>query len=88
MSFVKGTSTPGRPRSHKIAIAFGSTVGCICLLVLTGGILFWLRQRRNRQILDNVDGQSENTLECRDDCCNYFLICANTDAMLLFLELN
>ncbi|XP_073011525.1 LRR receptor kinase SERL2-like isoform X2 [Typha latifolia] len=51
------TSTPGKPRSHKIAIAFGSTVGCICLLVLTGGILFWLRQRHNRQILDNVDDQ-------------------------------
>ncbi|XP_073010469.1 LRR receptor kinase SERL2-like [Typha latifolia] len=52
-------STPllGKPRNHKVAIAFGSSVGCFTLLVLSAGLLFKWRQRRDRKILFDVDDQ-------------------------------
>ncbi|KAK6921831.1 Leucine-rich repeat [Dillenia turbinata] len=46
-----------RPRSHKVALAFGSSLGCICLLVLGFGLLLWWRQRDNRQIFFDVNEQ-------------------------------
>ncbi|KAL6607016.1 hypothetical protein ACP70R_042669 [Stipagrostis hirtigluma subsp. patula] len=53
----QGTLSPAKAKSHKFAIAFGSTIGCICFLLAAAGFLFWWRQRRNRQILFDVDGQ-------------------------------
>ncbi|XP_008647815.1 BRASSINOSTEROID INSENSITIVE 1-associated receptor kinase 1 isoform X3 [Zea mays] len=44
-------------KSHKFAIAFGTAIGCIGLLVLAAGFLFWWRHRRNRQVLFDVDDQ-------------------------------
>uniref|UniRef100_A0A0D3GF95 non-specific serine/threonine protein kinase n=1 Tax=Oryza barthii TaxID=65489 RepID=A0A0D3GF95_9ORYZ len=46
-----------RDRGHKFAVAFGSTAGCMGLLLLAAGFLFWWRHRRNRQILFDVDEQ-------------------------------
>nr|CAD1826664.1 unnamed protein product [Ananas comosus var. bracteatus] len=52
-------STPllRKPRSRKVAIAFGSSVGCIASLALAAGLLIRWRQRHNRQILFDVDDQ-------------------------------
>ncbi|XP_057961102.1 protein NSP-INTERACTING KINASE 1 [Malania oleifera] len=48
----------GRPKSHKVALAFGSSLGCICLLTLGFGFLLWWRQRHNQQIFFDVGEQS------------------------------
>ncbi|KAF8389862.1 hypothetical protein HHK36_024379 [Tetracentron sinense] len=45
----------GRPRSHKVALAFGSSLGCICLIILGFGLLLWWRQRYNQQIFFDVN---------------------------------
>uniref|UniRef100_A0A453PGR3 non-specific serine/threonine protein kinase n=1 Tax=Aegilops tauschii subsp. strangulata TaxID=200361 RepID=A0A453PGR3_AEGTS len=50
-----GTVLPAKSKSHKAAIAFGSTIGCISILFLLTGLLFWWRHRKNRQILFDVD---------------------------------
>ncbi|BBG94398.1 NSP-interacting kinase 2 [Prunus dulcis] len=47
----------GRPRSHKIALAFASSLGCICLLILGFGFLLWWRQKHNKQIFLDVNEQ-------------------------------
>ncbi|TQD75203.1 hypothetical protein C1H46_039244 [Malus baccata] len=47
----------GRPRSHKIALAFASSLGCICLLILGFGFLLWWRQKHNKQIFLDVTEQ-------------------------------
>ncbi|PON74598.1 Serine/threonine protein kinase [Parasponia andersonii] len=47
----------GRPRSHKIALAFASSLGCICLLILGFGFLLWWRYRHNQQIFFDVNEQ-------------------------------
>ncbi|KAK8669639.1 hypothetical protein V6N13_107064 [Hibiscus sabdariffa] len=44
----------GRSRSQKIAIAFGSSIGCVSLMSLILGILLWWRRRRNEQIFFDV----------------------------------
>lgn len=51
-----------RDRGHKFAVAFGSTAGCMGLLLLAAGFLFWWRHRRNRQILFDVDGKPRSFL--------------------------
>ncbi|CAB4274655.1 unnamed protein product [Prunus armeniaca] len=48
------TTLPGRPRSHKIALAFGLSLGCLCLIVLGFGVVIWWRQRRNQQAFFDV----------------------------------
>jgi preprotein translocase subunit SecF len=52
----EGVPLPGKVRSHKVAVVFGSTIGCISFLFLTAGLLFWWRQRHNRQIQFDIDG--------------------------------
>ncbi|KAJ6431953.1 hypothetical protein OIU84_019267 [Salix udensis] len=47
----------GNSKSHKIALAFGSSLGCICLLVLGSGFILWWRQRRNQQIFFDINEQ-------------------------------
>ncbi|MBA0819515.1 hypothetical protein Gohar_028179, partial [Gossypium harknessii] len=44
-----------RSKSHKIALAFGSTLASICLLILGFGFLLWWRQRHNQQIFFDVN---------------------------------
>ncbi|TVU28342.1 hypothetical protein EJB05_19857 [Eragrostis curvula] len=51
------TAMPAKTKSHKIAVVFGATTGCISLLFLVVGLLFWWRHRRNQQILFNNDDQ-------------------------------
>ncbi|KAL6909623.1 hypothetical protein ACP4OV_001282 [Aristida adscensionis] len=53
----QGAIPGAKSKSHKFAIAFGSTIGCISFLLLAAGFLFWWRNRRNRQILFDVDDQ-------------------------------
>ncbi|XP_043699621.1 protein NSP-INTERACTING KINASE 1-like [Telopea speciosissima] len=44
-----------RPKNQKVALAFGSSLGCICLLILGFGLLLWWRQRHNQQIFFDVN---------------------------------
>ncbi|QCD89909.1 protein NSP-INTERACTING KINASE 1-like [Vigna unguiculata] len=46
-----------RPKSHKAALAFTSSLSCICLLILGLGFLIWWRQRHNKQIFFDVNEQ-------------------------------
>ncbi|CAL5419054.1 unnamed protein product [Camellia sinensis] len=45
----------GRPKGHKFALAFGSSLGCICLLAFGFGFLLWWRQKHYRQIFFDVN---------------------------------
>ncbi|KAL5211477.1 hypothetical protein ABZP36_022324 [Zizania latifolia] len=54
---TQGTLMPTKSKSHKVAIAFGSTIGCIIFLFVATGLLLWWRHRRNQQILFAVDEQ-------------------------------
>lgn len=47
----------GRPRSHKVAFALGTSLGGICLLIFGFGLLLWWRQRYNQQIFFDVNDQ-------------------------------
>ncbi|KAI6686275.1 hypothetical protein NL676_032188 [Syzygium grande] len=47
----------GRPKSHKVALAVGSTLSCISLLIFGFGFLFWWRRRHNQQIFFDVNDQ-------------------------------
>ncbi|KAG1364333.1 protein NSP-INTERACTING KINASE 1 [Cocos nucifera] len=47
----------GRPKSHKVMIAFVSSLGSICLLSLGLGLFLWWRQRHNQQIFFDVNDQ-------------------------------
>ncbi|XAR65351.1 Non-specific serine/threonine protein kinase [Bertholletia excelsa] len=51
-----------RPKDHKVALAFGSSLGCICLLILGFGLLLWWRQRHNQQIFFDVNDQYRQEL--------------------------
>lgn len=55
-SFLLGSQPSGTTKSHKIALAFGSSLGSICLLILGFGFLLWWRQRHNKQIFFDVNG--------------------------------
>ncbi|KAJ9163436.1 hypothetical protein P3X46_023104 [Hevea brasiliensis] len=52
----------GSGKSHKIALAFGSSLGCVCLLILGFGFLLWWRQRRHQQIFFDVNEQRHEQL--------------------------
>ncbi|KAJ7954006.1 NSP-interacting kinase-like protein [Quillaja saponaria] len=47
----------GRPKSNKIALAFASSLGCTCLLILGCGFLLWWRQKYNKQIFFDANEQ-------------------------------
>ncbi|KAL3346610.1 hypothetical protein AABB24_025179 [Solanum stoloniferum] len=47
-------SPSGKQKGHKIALAFGSTLGCISLLVLGIGLFLWSRHRHNQQAFFDV----------------------------------
>ncbi|CAB4295489.1 unnamed protein product [Prunus armeniaca] len=46
----------GRPRSHKIALAFASSLGCICLLILGFGFPSLVEAKTQQQIFLDVNG--------------------------------
>ncbi|GLT30801.1 hypothetical protein SLA2020_055880 [Shorea laevis] len=44
----------GRHKSHKLAIAFGLSIGSVTLFILVFGLLIWWRQRWNEQMFFDV----------------------------------
>ncbi|KAE8694485.1 Protein NSP-INTERACTING KINASE 3 [Hibiscus syriacus] len=54
LNTTQAAQPSGRSQSHKIAIAFGSSIGCVCLMFLILGILLWWRRRQNEQIFFDV----------------------------------
>ncbi|KAK6913439.1 Leucine-rich repeat-containing N-terminal, plant-type [Dillenia turbinata] len=44
-----------KPKSHKIGLALGTSLGCISLLILGFGLLLWLRHKHNQQIFYNTN---------------------------------
>ncbi|KAK4720434.1 hypothetical protein R3W88_010667 [Solanum pinnatisectum] len=40
----------GKPKTHKVALAFGTSLGCIFLLIVGFGFFLWWRQKNNKQI--------------------------------------
>ncbi|GAB4840210.1 histidine kinase osmosensor [Ancistrocladus abbreviatus] len=47
----------GKPKGHKLALAIGTSLACICLLILGFVFLLWWRQRCNQQIFFDVNEQ-------------------------------
>ncbi|PPD67698.1 hypothetical protein GOBAR_DD35422 [Gossypium barbadense] len=71
VTFLTIDSQPsGRPKSHKIVLAFGSSLGCICLLVLGFGLFLWWRQRHNQQIFFDVNEQHREEV-CLGNCTRF-----------------
>ncbi|XP_057478454.1 protein NSP-INTERACTING KINASE 1-like [Actinidia eriantha] len=54
---AQNSQPSGRPKDHKLALAFGTSLGCICLLILGFGFLLWWRQRHNQQIFFDISEQ-------------------------------
>ncbi|XP_057445414.1 protein NSP-INTERACTING KINASE 1-like isoform X3 [Lotus japonicus] len=44
----------GRPKTHKMAIAFGSSLGFLCLIVLGFVLVLWRRHKNNQQAFFDV----------------------------------
>ncbi|KAK6790632.1 hypothetical protein RDI58_009713 [Solanum bulbocastanum] len=40
----------GKPKTHKVALAFGTSLGCVFLLIVGFGFFLWWRQKHNKQI--------------------------------------
>ncbi|XP_041010398.1 protein NSP-INTERACTING KINASE 1-like [Juglans microcarpa x Juglans regia] len=59
---LQKTQPSGTTKGQKIALAFGSSLGCVCLLLLGFGFLFWWRQRHNQQIFFDVYEQHHEQL--------------------------
>ncbi|XP_023762057.1 protein NSP-INTERACTING KINASE 2 isoform X1 [Lactuca sativa] len=51
------------PKSHKMALAFGTSLGCFCLLFFGFGFVFWWRRRHNQQVFFDINEQY------RDEIC-------------------
>ncbi|KAF8039158.1 hypothetical protein BT93_B1647 [Corymbia citriodora subsp. variegata] len=52
----------GRPKSHKFALAVGSILSCMALLIFSFGFLFWWRRRHNQQIFFDVNEQQHEVI--------------------------
>ncbi|XP_016455508.1 protein NSP-INTERACTING KINASE 1 isoform X1 [Nicotiana tabacum] len=48
------TLPSGKQKSHKIALVFGSSLGCVSLLVLGIGLFLWSRHRHSQQAFFDV----------------------------------
>ncbi|XP_059670508.1 protein NSP-INTERACTING KINASE 1-like [Cornus florida] len=49
------TLPSGRTKSHKLALAIGTSVGCVCLFILGIALILWRRQRHKQQIFFDVN---------------------------------
>ncbi|CAL0318147.1 unnamed protein product [Lupinus luteus] len=56
------SQSSSKPKSHKVALAFASSLSCIFLLILGFGFLLWWRQRYNKQIFFDVNDQHREEL--------------------------
>lgn len=45
------------PKTHKMALAFGTSLGCFCLLFFGFGFVFWWRRRHNQQVFFDINEQ-------------------------------
>nr|URM60685.1 CO-like family protein [Gymnema sylvestre] len=52
-------TTSAKPKSHKVALAFGTSLGCICLLIVGFGFFLWWRQKHSQQIFFDVNEQHQ-----------------------------
>ncbi|XP_004236956.1 protein NSP-INTERACTING KINASE 2 [Solanum lycopersicum] len=46
----QNVQSSGKPKTHKVALAFGTSLGCIFLLIVGFGFFLWWRQKHNKQI--------------------------------------
>ncbi|CAH9119639.1 unnamed protein product [Cuscuta europaea] len=46
-----------KPKTHKVALAFGSSLGCICLVIFGACFSMWWRQRRIKQVFFDYNEQ-------------------------------
>ncbi|KEH21801.1 NSP-interacting kinase-like protein [Medicago truncatula] len=45
---------PSKPKGHKMAIVFGLSLGCLCLIVIGFGLVLWWRHKHNQQAFFDV----------------------------------
>ncbi|XP_028768679.1 protein NSP-INTERACTING KINASE 1-like [Neltuma alba] len=57
MNISQDSQSFGRPKHHKVALAFASSISCICLLIVGFGFVLWWRKRYNKQIFFDVSEQ-------------------------------
>ncbi|RAL37547.1 hypothetical protein DM860_000241 [Cuscuta australis] len=53
----KGERKSAKSKTLKVALAFGSSLGCICLVIVGIGFSMWCGQRRTKQIFFDVNEQ-------------------------------
>ncbi|XP_010528022.1 PREDICTED: protein NSP-INTERACTING KINASE 2 [Tarenaya hassleriana] len=61
----QNVASSGRSKSRRLAVAFGLSVTCVCLLILGFGFLLWWRRRHNQQVFFDVNVSEQN----REDLC-------------------
>ncbi|CAN8266546.1 unnamed protein product [Cochlearia groenlandica] len=49
----------GGTKNRKIAIVFGLSLTCVCLLIIGFGFLLWLKRRHNQQIFFDINDQNK-----------------------------
>ncbi|XP_031110223.1 protein NSP-INTERACTING KINASE 1-like [Ipomoea triloba] len=54
--------TSRKEKNHKLAIVFGSSLGCICALLLGIGLFLWSRQRQKQQTLFDAKGRDHEEI--------------------------
>nr|GLL34072.1 protein NSP-INTERACTING KINASE 2-like [Ipomoea trifida] len=47
----------GKSKTHKLALAFGTSLACICLLIVVFGFFLWWRQKQTKQIFFDINEQ-------------------------------
>lgn len=45
-----------KPKTNKMALAFGTSLGCFCFLFFGFGFVFWWRRRHNLQVFFDING--------------------------------
>ncbi|KAI4357919.1 hypothetical protein L6164_001835 [Bauhinia variegata] len=53
----QGLQSSGKSKNHRVALAFASSISCICLVIVGFGFFLWWRQRYNKQIFFDVNEQ-------------------------------
>eukprot|EP01018_Ginkgo_biloba_P009511 Gb_17558 [translate_table: standard] len=49
----------GQSKTHKVAVAFGASLGCVSAFMLSLGLLIWWRQKHHQQIFFDVNEQHD-----------------------------